>query len=158
MSPELLEKAEKALPKLPPAAQQKVDETTRQMLSINGKRTVDDIHRELGHVVWDNCGMARSEQSLAKALSESLDAGRIAVIDSEKGSAQKYAYEARSNPNGFDFDVTMLRIAAMNLMLHGVESPDRRGHEPRELHRRRRDRVRAAGHLPREREQSLALR
>ena len=26
--------------------------------------------------------------------------------------------------HGFDFDTTMLRIAAMNLMLHGVESPD----------------------------------
>jgi succinate dehydrogenase / fumarate reductase flavoprotein subunit len=52
------------------AAEQEVDEQVRRMLSINGKRTVDDIHRELGHVVWDNCGMARSEQSLSKALSE----------------------------------------------------------------------------------------
>jgi type I restriction enzyme M protein len=26
--------------------------------------------------------------------------------------------------HGFDFDVTMLRIAAMNLMLHGVDTPD----------------------------------
>ena len=33
-------------------------------------RTVDDIHRELGKVLWDNCGMARTEQSLTKALSE----------------------------------------------------------------------------------------
>src|SRR6478672_6873975 len=40
------------------------------MLAINGNRTVDDIHRELGRVLWDNCGMARSEQSLGKALSE----------------------------------------------------------------------------------------
>jgi len=52
------------------AAEEQVDEQVRQLLSINGKRTVDDIHRELGHVVWDNCGMARSEQSLTKALSE----------------------------------------------------------------------------------------
>ena len=47
-----------------------VDEQVRKLLSINGKRTVDDIHRELGKVLWDNCGMARSEQSLTKALSE----------------------------------------------------------------------------------------
>jgi succinate dehydrogenase / fumarate reductase flavoprotein subunit len=40
------------------------------MLSIHGSRTVDDIHRELGKVLWDNCGMARTEQSLTKALSE----------------------------------------------------------------------------------------
>ena len=35
-----------------------------------GSRTVDDIHRELGKVLWDDCGMSRSEQSLSKALSE----------------------------------------------------------------------------------------
>jgi succinate dehydrogenase / fumarate reductase flavoprotein subunit len=51
-------------------AQQSVDDQVRKMLSINGKRTVDDIHRELGKVLWDNCGMARTEQSLTKALSE----------------------------------------------------------------------------------------
>ncbi len=51
-------------------AEQSVAETTAQLLSINGKKTVDEIHRELGHVLWDNCGMARSEQSLNKALSE----------------------------------------------------------------------------------------
>ncbi len=47
-----------------------VDEQVHKMLSINGKRTVDDIHRELGRVLWDNCGMSRTEQSLSKALSE----------------------------------------------------------------------------------------
>jgi type I restriction enzyme M protein len=31
--------------------------------------------------------------------------------------------------HGFDFDVTMLRIAAMNLMLHGVENPDIHGYQ-----------------------------
>jgi succinate dehydrogenase / fumarate reductase flavoprotein subunit len=47
-----------------------VAETTARLLAINGNKTVDEIHRELGHVLWDNCGMARSEQSLNKALSE----------------------------------------------------------------------------------------
>ena len=47
-----------------------VDDSVRRMLSINGKRTVDEIHRELGKVLWDNCGMSRSEASLTKALSE----------------------------------------------------------------------------------------
>ena len=47
-----------------------VDEQVHQMLSVNGNRTVDDIHRELGKVLWDNCGMTRTEQSLTKALSE----------------------------------------------------------------------------------------
>ncbi|HTD49152.1 MAG TPA: fumarate reductase/succinate dehydrogenase flavoprotein subunit [Acidimicrobiia bacterium] len=52
------------------ASERAVDEQVRKMLSVNGKRTVDDIHRELGKVLWDNCGMARTEQSLSKALSE----------------------------------------------------------------------------------------
>jgi succinate dehydrogenase / fumarate reductase, flavoprotein subunit len=40
------------------------------MLAIKGTKTVDELHRELGHVLWDNCGMARTEQSLSKALAE----------------------------------------------------------------------------------------
>src|SRR5205823_14766584 len=51
-------------------AEQAVDDQVRLLLSINGKRTVDEIHRELGRVLWDNCGMARSEQILLKALGE----------------------------------------------------------------------------------------
>ncbi|HEX5097683.1 MAG TPA: fumarate reductase/succinate dehydrogenase flavoprotein subunit [Acidimicrobiia bacterium] len=52
------------------AAEKQVDDQVRKLLSIKGNRTVDDIHRELGHVLWDNCGMARSEASLTKALTE----------------------------------------------------------------------------------------
>ena len=47
-------------------AERAVDEQVRKLLSINGNRTVDDIHRELGKVLWDNCGMARTEQSLTQ--------------------------------------------------------------------------------------------
>ena len=38
------------------------------MLNIKGKRSVDSIHKELGHVMWDNVGMARTEESLKEAL------------------------------------------------------------------------------------------
>ena len=47
-----------------------VRETTKQLLGINGSRTVDWFHRELGKIMWDNCGMARSEAGLTKALAE----------------------------------------------------------------------------------------
>jgi succinate dehydrogenase / fumarate reductase flavoprotein subunit len=56
-------------------------ETTRdvqarveRLLSINGKRTVDDFHRELGHIMWEYCGMARNNGGLnkAKGLIQSL--------------------------------------------------------------------------------------
>ena len=41
---------------------------TQRMLGIKGKRSVDHYHRELGRIMWDYCGMARTEQSLEKAL------------------------------------------------------------------------------------------
>jgi succinate dehydrogenase / fumarate reductase flavoprotein subunit len=40
----------------------------KKMLSIKGKRTTSSFHRELGMLMWNNCGMARSEQSLKEAL------------------------------------------------------------------------------------------
>ena len=39
-----------------------------QLLSINGKRSPDSFHRELGQLMWDNCGMARSKSGLEKNL------------------------------------------------------------------------------------------
>ncbi|MGD9367489.1 MAG: fumarate reductase/succinate dehydrogenase flavoprotein subunit [Desulfobacteraceae bacterium] len=38
-----------------------------KLLSINGKRTVDDFHRQLGLIMWDYCGMARNNNGLEKA-------------------------------------------------------------------------------------------
>ncbi len=51
-------------------AEAKVSEGSQRLLGINGSRSVDDIHRELGKVLWDNCGMGRTEESLQKAISE----------------------------------------------------------------------------------------
>jgi succinate dehydrogenase / fumarate reductase flavoprotein subunit len=45
-----------------------VQERLRTLLSINGSRTVDSFHKELGEIMWDECGMARNEQGLRKAL------------------------------------------------------------------------------------------
>ncbi len=44
-----------------------VTERMNTLLSINGKRTVDDFHRELGLIMWDYCGMARKDEGLKKA-------------------------------------------------------------------------------------------
>jgi succinate dehydrogenase / fumarate reductase flavoprotein subunit len=41
---------------------------TKMMLDINGKRSASSFHRELGLLIWDNCGMARSKESLTAAL------------------------------------------------------------------------------------------
>jgi len=40
---------------------------TERLLSVDGNRTVDDFHRELGLIMWDYCGMARNDEGLAKA-------------------------------------------------------------------------------------------
>ncbi|HWN17441.1 MAG TPA: fumarate reductase/succinate dehydrogenase flavoprotein subunit [Gemmatimonadales bacterium] len=48
--------------------EQEVADNTRRLLAINGKRTVDSFHRELGKIMWDYCGMARHEIGLRKAL------------------------------------------------------------------------------------------
>jgi len=42
-------------------------ETTRKLMSVNGKRTVDDFHRALGQIMWDHCGMSRNNTGLEKA-------------------------------------------------------------------------------------------
>ena len=42
----------------------------KKLLSIKGKRTVDSIHQELGKLMWNNCGMVRSERGLQHALEQ----------------------------------------------------------------------------------------
>jgi succinate dehydrogenase / fumarate reductase flavoprotein subunit len=41
--------------------------TTELLLSIQGSRSVDSFHRELGHLLWDKCGMARTAEGLTEA-------------------------------------------------------------------------------------------
>jgi len=41
---------------------------TKKLLGINGKKTVTEFHRELGKIMWNNVGMARSEASLKEAI------------------------------------------------------------------------------------------
>ncbi len=45
-----------------------VTERMNSLLNVKGDRTVDSFHKELGLVMWDNCGMARTEESLKLAL------------------------------------------------------------------------------------------
>lgn len=44
-----------------------VEERVNKLLSMKGKQTVDDIHKKLGHIMWEYCGMARTEEGLTKA-------------------------------------------------------------------------------------------
>ncbi len=49
------------------AAEDEAHSRTDTLLSIKGKRTVDDIHKELGLIMWEYCGMARNNAGLEKA-------------------------------------------------------------------------------------------
>jgi len=40
-----------------------------RLLSINGKKTVTEFHREMGHIMWENVGMGRNKAGLEKAIS-----------------------------------------------------------------------------------------
>jgi succinate dehydrogenase / fumarate reductase flavoprotein subunit len=50
------------------ATEQAVRDRTEKLLSIKGSRTVASIHRELGRIMWEYCGMARDAQGLKRAL------------------------------------------------------------------------------------------
>jgi succinate dehydrogenase / fumarate reductase flavoprotein subunit len=49
-------------------AEAEVRSMTDRLLAINGTRTVDSFHRELGQIMWDKCGMARDKAGLEEAL------------------------------------------------------------------------------------------
>ncbi len=50
------------------AALARVNDRTAKLLAIKGKRTVDSFHRELGKLMWDNCGMGRNKAGLEHNL------------------------------------------------------------------------------------------
>ena len=50
------------------AAKDGIEAMTKRLLGINGKRTVDAFHRELGAILWEDCGMARNAAGLKRAL------------------------------------------------------------------------------------------
>jgi succinate dehydrogenase / fumarate reductase, flavoprotein subunit len=55
-------------------AQGEVESRIQRLLSIKGKRSVDSFHRELGHIMWEDCGMSRNRKGLEAAI------GRIQAL------------------------------------------------------------------------------
>ncbi|MCL4477226.1 MAG: fumarate reductase/succinate dehydrogenase flavoprotein subunit [Nitrospirae bacterium] len=49
-------------------SREEVDALTKKLLSLKGNRTVNEFHRELGKIMWEYVGMARSEEGLKEAL------------------------------------------------------------------------------------------
>ncbi len=56
-----------------PEFKQTIAETearTKKLLAVNGKRTVNSFHKELGALLWEKCGMARNEKGLKELLAQ----------------------------------------------------------------------------------------
>ncbi|HRN52349.1 MAG TPA: fumarate reductase/succinate dehydrogenase flavoprotein subunit [Gemmatimonadaceae bacterium] len=51
-------------------AKEQVEQRTKKLLNVKGTRTVDSFHRQLGQIMWDKCGMARTAEGLKQALVE----------------------------------------------------------------------------------------
>lgn len=54
-------------------SEKQIGEFTKRLLSIKGKKTVREFHRELGQIVWDKVGMSRNEKQLKEAIDEIRD-------------------------------------------------------------------------------------
>lgn len=52
------------------AAEKAANDRIQQLMGIQGTRTVESYHRELGLIMWNKCGMARNEQGLKEAIAE----------------------------------------------------------------------------------------
>lgn len=50
------------------AAKKEAQDRIDRLMSVNGTRSVDSFHKELGSILWEYCGMARSEEGLQKAI------------------------------------------------------------------------------------------
>jgi succinate dehydrogenase / fumarate reductase flavoprotein subunit len=49
-------------------ARGQVEDRIARLLAVDGDRTVDSFHRELGRIMWEHCGMERTDEGLRKAI------------------------------------------------------------------------------------------
>ena len=54
-------------------AEDQTRKRNEKLLNIKGKKSVESLHRELGKIMWDNCGMSRNEKDLKNALTQIKD-------------------------------------------------------------------------------------
>ncbi len=59
------------------AAEKAVNDKIAKLMAIKGKRSVDSIHKELGHVMWEYVGMARTKESLETAIKNLAEVEKI---------------------------------------------------------------------------------
>ena len=67
-----LEKIDPDLPEFR-EAEAKARAGIQKLLDVNGTKSVDSFHKELGHIMWEGCGMARNAEGLTKAIGKIAD-------------------------------------------------------------------------------------
>ena len=82
------------------AAAAEATRLTNQYLGIKGKRSVESFHRELGQIMWDNCGMARNAAGLGKAVGKIQNLREefwknVRVLGNSEGVNQSLEYAGR---------------------------------------------------------------
>ncbi len=77
--------------RVPPGRRKRRRCSTRRLLEIQGKRTVDSFHRELGKIMWDKCGMARNAAGLREALERIPGAARGVLAERERARQRRRA-------------------------------------------------------------------
>ena len=50
------------------AAEKELQDRITRIMNVKGNKSVDDLHKELGHIMWDNVGMGRDKAGLEKAI------------------------------------------------------------------------------------------
>ena len=89
-----------------------VSARVKKILDVNGKRSLDSIHRELGALLWDKCGMARNARGLREAL------GKIPELREEFWSRGR---GVRVPGNGEDFNQALERAGRVADFLEFAE-------------------------------------
>jgi succinate dehydrogenase / fumarate reductase flavoprotein subunit len=81
----------------------------KRLLDVNGNRSVDSFHRELGSIMWEFCGMSRNQQGLQKAI------GMIAEL------RERFWREVRVTGTNESFNVALERAGRVADFLEFAE-------------------------------------
>src|SRR5947209_781982 len=90
-------------------AEENAQARVEKLLGVNGTRSLDSFHRELGLLLWDKCGMSRSEKGLGEALQ------RIPELQ------EKFWREVRVPGDGEDFNQSLERAGRVADFLEFAE-------------------------------------
>jgi succinate dehydrogenase / fumarate reductase, flavoprotein subunit len=103
------------------AAKKAVKKRIERLLQVQGNRTVDSFHRELGLICWEHCGMARNEAGLTKAL-EAIPALRAEFWENVRIPGKAEAFNQELEKAGRLADFFELAELMVRDALHREES------------------------------------